>query len=205
MADETAAGGVRGGRLRQDRRPGRRGRLAAAGPGAARPRLSPSSCRSTAASASARVPVEPTEHVFTVPLGAPHRRRPAVAVDACPTPTCRSTWSSSPTTSSATTRPQGRGLYQFTLPGGQQARLPRQLRAVRLLLPGRPRGAAAARLLARRPARQRLADRPGPGLPRRGLPPAADAGLRAVRRVRTLFTIHNIAYQGAVLALGHAR
>ena len=122
----------------------------------------------------------------------------------CPAPTCPSTSSSSPTTSSATTRPRAAASTSTPLPDGQQARLPRQLRALRLLRPGRPRGDPPARLLARRPARQRLADRPGPGLPATSCTAAAGRGVRATAASARCCTIHNIAYQGAVLALGHA-
>ncbi len=75
----------------------------------------------------------------------------------------------------------------------RRGRLRRQLRAVHLLPACRPGDDPRPRPPPRRDPRQRLADRPDPRLPRRVLPRHAPSS----RPTGTLFTIHNMAYQGS--------
>ena len=142
-----------------------------------------------------KVPVEPTDHVFRVPIGGRsvqgrlwRSRLPGSDVPVYLVEHGDYFDRDDPAT--------GRGLYQFKQ-SGELRDYPDNCRALRLLLPGRPGSLPPARLLARRAAPQRLADRPRRRLPARGLPPLHHRRQGSVYdRVKTLFTIHNIAYQG---------
>ena len=114
----------------------------------------------------------------------------------CPIRTCRSTSSSRPTTSSATTRRMAAACISTRCPAAPAATTPTTARASSSSA-GRCSKSSACSTSGRTSCTSRLADRPGPRLPAGGLSPVAPPGLRErYEGVRTLFTIHNIAYQG---------
>ena len=123
-ANERIDCGLRGGRLRQDRRPGRRGRLAAPGPRPPRHSSAPSSCRSTAAAARPATPRSRPTHASTCPIGARTVRRPALALAACPDSDVPVYLVEQTDYFDRDDPRQGRGLYQFTLPDGRRPTTP---------------------------------------------------------------------------------
>ena len=149
-----------------------------------------------------RIPVEPTGHVFHVPVagksveGRVWRLGPA-----------RFQRARLPDRKRRLLRPRRPGRRPRPLPvhgAGRTPRLPRQLRPLLFFQPGRPRSRPPARLLARRAPPQRLADRPGTRLPARVLPPLHRFRRRQVQPYSHSFYHPQYRLSGRVLALGHA-
>ena len=139
----------------------------------------------------------PTDVSFSVPLGHRTVTGPARAERRCPTPTCRSTSSSSRTCSSATIRTRAAGCTSTPTPDGRKHdyadNADRFIVFCRAIMEVLPRLDAPLR----HSALQRLADRPDPVLLARTVRPAEPRQRPSLRRPAHADDIHNIAYQGA--------
>ena len=138
----------------------------------------------------------PTDRIFSVPVGdrvMPGRSWRVLAAGA----TCPCIWSRTTTISIATTRPMGRGIYQYTQPDGTRRDYPDNCERFvffnRAVLEAMP-------LLDFWPDVLHVNDWQTGLIPvyaARALPPAQRPPPRLhYDRVRTLLTIHNIAFQG---------
>ena len=142
-------------------------------------------------------PLEPTEHRFRRAPRRPHRRWPLVALDPARLRRARLPRSSSPTSSTATTPPRAAASISTRADRRQDATTPTTASASSSsAAPSSKRcrcstsGPTSCTSTTGRPAWSRSTSRESTATS------AKPTCAIATRRIRTLFTIHNIAYQG---------